>query len=362
MQIYIVVLLATYGAALLGGSCESIMPEQPCSDDLTLCEVVFGWIGDRLPRRHALFLFGLSMLLLATAMLAFGRHITVLALGRLLQGLSAAVVWTSGLSLFTDIFGQDRYGEAIGYAQTSVSIGTTSAPLMGGIVYARGGYAAVSAMSIGIIVISITLALLMVEPEIKAGWEEPVAGCPTTGNWSQNAVSEEVSRIGGSIQSPSTIEPVSRYSDERSPLIHKEHKEGNSKGRPAYPFLLRSGRILAAMGGMFCFSFVVISFEGLVPLFVKETFHWDSTRAALIFLSWIIPGFLGPVVGKASDRLGPRWIAVGGLLFAVPPLVFMRFVTKDSTSHKVLFCSLLTLAGKYSFVCSCLSPVLGLGD
>jgi MFS family permease len=352
VQIYIAVLLAMYGAALLGGSRESIMPKQSLADDLTLYEVVFGWVGDRIPQRHALFLLGLSMLLFATAMLSFGRHISVLVVGRILQGLSAAVVWTSGLALLTDIFGQERYGEAVGYAQTSVSVGTTSAPLLGGIVYARGGYSAVSAMSIGTVAISIALALMMVEPKAKTGWEEPVPGFSVAGNNSQTAASEEVSRMGRSIQSPTTLEPASGLPGERSALIPKKHKEGNFEKRPAYPLLLRSGRILAAMCGVFSFAFVVVSFEGLVPLFVKETFHWDSTRAALIFLSWIIPGFLGPIAGKASDRLGPRWIAVGGLLFAVPPLILMRFVTKDSTSHKVLFCSLLTLVGKCSFVCS----------
>jgi MFS family permease len=352
VQIYIAVLLATYGAALLGGSRESITPKQSLADDLTLYEVLFGWVGDRIPQRHTLFLFGLSMLLVATAMLSFGRHISILVVGRLLQGLSAAVVWTSGLALLTDIFGQERYGEAVGYAQTSVSVGTTSAPLLGGIVYARGGYSAVSAMSIGTVAISIALALIMVEPKAKTGWGEPVPGFSVAGDSSQTAASEEVSRMGRSMPSPTTLDSASGFPDERSALVQKKHKEGNFEKRPAYPLLLRSGRILAAMGGIFSFSFVVISFEGLVPLFVKETFHWDSTRAALIFLSWIIPGFLGPIAGKASDRLGPRWIAVGGLLFAVPPLILMRFVAKDNTLHKVLFCSLLTLVGKCSFVCS----------
>ena len=270
----------------------------------------------------------------------------VLVVGRLLQGMSAAVVWTSGLALLTDIFGQGRYGEAVGYAQTSVSIGTTSAPLLGGVVYARGGYSAVSAMSVGTVVVSIALALIMVEPKAKTGWEEPVPRLSAATNNYGTTASEEVTRIGRSVQSPARIKQTSGLPDERSSLVQSKHKEGFSENRPAYPLLLRSGRILAAMGGIFTFAFVIISFEGMIPLFVKETFHWNSTSAALIFLSWIIPGFLGPIAGKASDRLGPRWIAVGGLLFAVPPLILMRFVTRDSFQHKALLCSLLSLVGK----------------
>lgn len=340
VQTWISVLLAVYGGALMVGSCKSIMPKRSTADYVTLYEVVIGWVGDKFPRRHALFLSGLLMLLVATAILAFGRYIAVLVLGRILQGLSAAVVWTSALALLTDIFGQERYGEAIGYAMTSVSVGTTSAPLLGGIVYARGGYSAVSAMSLGAVGFSIALALIMVESKAETGWEEPASASSVQGSNNQIATSE-VSRIGRSKSSPTTIEP-----DERSMLLQGNHNEGSSANWPAYPLLLRSGRVLAAMGGIFTFSFVIISFEGMIPLFVKETFHWDSTRAALIFLSWIIPGFLGPIAGKASDRLGPRWLTIGGFLFAVPPLIFMRFVTGDSTPNKVLLCGLLTLVGK----------------
>lgn len=353
MQIYISVLLAVYGGSLLFGSCESTMSKQPLTDGLIFCEVLFGWIGDKISRRHGIFLLGLTMLLVATTILSFGRQFVVLVLGRLLQGFSAAVVWTTGLALLTDMFGQERYGEAVGYAQTAVSIGTTSAPLLGGVVYARGGYSAVSAMSIGTVAFSLALALAMIEPKAVSGAEEQVPGFSVAdSNNNQTAETQEVSRIRHGMHSPATLESALGFPDERSALIQKKHKEGEFESGPSYLLLLRSGRILAAMGGIFTFSFVMISFEGMIPLFVKQTFHWNSTRAALIFLSWIIPGFLGPVAGKASDRFGSRWIAVGGLIFAVPPLICMQFVTDDSNSHKVLLCCLLTLVGECSLICS----------
>lgn len=280
-----------------------------------------------------MYLFGVLMLLVATALLAFGRNIVLLVFGRLLQGLSAALVWTSGLALLTDTYGQERHGEAVGYAQTSVVIGTTSAPLLGGLVYARAGYSAVSTMSVATVVVSIALALMMIEPKAQTKLDDRAPQFSVSGSETQTVASE-------------TIEPASQLPDEGSNLIQKNNNEDGSGNRPAYLLLLRSGRILAPMGGVFTYAVVVVSFEGMIPLFVKDTFHWDSARAALIFLSWIIPGFLGPLAGKASDRLGPRWVAVGGFLFAVPPLISMRFVTTDSTSHKVLLCALLTLVGK----------------
>lgn len=53
-----------------------------------------GWVADRTNARRTPFLTGLLALLAATIMLAFGQSVAVLVLARVLQGISAAVVWT----------------------------------------------------------------------------------------------------------------------------------------------------------------------------------------------------------------------------------------------------------------------------
>ena len=249
--------------------------------------------------------------------------------------------------MLTDVFGKQRYGEAIGYGQTSVSIGTVCAPLLGGVAYARGGFVAVSGMNIGVVGVSLALALLMLEPEAEP--EDEVPRMPGMTKVSTNGSAVRSLNEPGTerIIETTGIDPITGYLDERDPLIPKAAVSGPDKdGRMAYPLLLRSGRILAAMGGIFTYAFVIISFEGIIPLFVKDTFHWDSEHAALTFLAWIIPGLLGPVAGSASDRFGSRWVAIGGFSFAIVPLLLMRLVTKDTTDQKVLLCSLLTLVGR----------------
>ncbi|KAG8526572.1 uncharacterized protein KY384_008773 [Bacidia gigantensis] len=325
VQFWIAILLAAYGGALLVGS------------------LVSGWAGDRLPQRHAIFFFGLVMLMAATALLQFGGHAAILVMGRFFQGLAAAVVWTSGLALLTDVFGKDRYGEAIGYAQTATSFGTTCAPLLGGVVYGRAGYWAVSAMSIGTVALSVVLAIFMVEPKSRRTWEEQARDY-LKAEYRRFEGGKEGGNDGSFFQRRPGRDSLSYFPDETSTLLPNK-PAGTSSSGPAYLVLLRSGRVLAAMGGIFTFAFVIINLEGMIPLFVKDTFHWTSTQAALIFLSWIIPGFLGPLAGKASDRFGPRWVAIGGFLFAVAPLICLRLITRNTTEQKVLLCALLAMIG-----------------
>ena len=73
-----------------------------------------GIIADRLPTRQLPFLIGLTALLLATLLLFLGQSVAVLVVARVLQGISAAVVWTIGLALVLDTVGPENLGKTIG--------------------------------------------------------------------------------------------------------------------------------------------------------------------------------------------------------------------------------------------------------
>ena len=75
---------------------------------------VAGVLADRLPTRQLPFLVGLTALLLATLLLFLGRGVPVLTVARVLQGVSAAVVWTIGLALVLDTVGPGDLGKTIG--------------------------------------------------------------------------------------------------------------------------------------------------------------------------------------------------------------------------------------------------------
>lgn len=73
-----------------------------------------GVIADRTSSRQLPFLIGLVALLGATLMLFLGQTVPVLVMARILQGTSAAVVWTIGLALVLDTVGPGNLGKTIG--------------------------------------------------------------------------------------------------------------------------------------------------------------------------------------------------------------------------------------------------------
>lgn len=75
---------------------------------------VAGVLADRIETRQAPFLAGIGALFAATLLLFLGTTVPVLAIARILQGISAALVWTIGLALCLETVGPENLGKTIG--------------------------------------------------------------------------------------------------------------------------------------------------------------------------------------------------------------------------------------------------------
>jgi Major Facilitator Superfamily len=220
-----------------------------------------------------------------------------------------------------------------------MSVSILSAPLLGGVVYQKAGYYPVYYMAFGLIALDIILRLLLVEKKIASQWllaETPGTDELSTaepGSYPENMAAEKLGKVApGAVK---TLGPIS----EQPPLPRPP-----SKYPPVFT-LLKSRRLLAALWGCVVQMACMTAFDGVIPLFVKQTFHWNSTGAGLIFLAVIIPTFASPMVGWASDKYGPRWLTVAGFTIAIPFWVLLRLVSHNSLGQKVLFCALLSLIG-----------------
>ena len=118
---------------------------------------------------------------------------------------------------------------------------------------------------------------------------------------------------------------------------------------PTILVLLSMPRLLTAIYGIFINVSILAAFDGVLPLYVKGIFHWKSLNAGLIFMCLAIPALTGPLVGKLSDKVGPRWIAVAGCSLTTPPLLLLRLVDHNSAEQKILLCALLVCCGGHFF-------------
>jgi hypothetical protein len=215
-------------------------------------------------------------------MLCLARTVSLLLLGRILQGGRAAIVWTVGLALLVDTVGQRDIGKTLGYTSISMSLSILSAPLLGGVVYEKAGYYAVYYMAFGILALDIILRLLLIEKKIARQWlpedivESNEISTPRRRSNPEKTVEDKSKEVVP--EDGSTLEPISGLPLARPPSKY-----------PPVLTLLKSRRLLAALWGCVVQMSQMTAFDGVVPIFVKETFHWVSliSIASLIPLSFL---------------------------------------------------------------------------
>lgn len=315
------------------------------SNDLRGAVAICGWVADRTSNRSITFYTGLLILAAATLLFGLAKASWVLLISRLCQGLSAAITYTVGLALLVDTVGRDNIGQWMGTALSSSSFGLIVSPLLGGIVYAKAGYMAVFGMALGLIVVDILMRLIMIEKKTAAKYkpldsitpENGFYGTFTGGPSSENQQNDSSTQPGKPQDDPADDAPLLSNGDKSIP-----RRQGKM---PTILVLLGMPRLLAAIYGIFVNVSILAAFDGILPLYVKGLFHWDSLAAGLIFLCVAIPALTGPLVGKLCDKVGPRWIAVAGCSLTAPPLILLRLVTHNAMQQKILLCGLLICCG-----------------
>lgn len=299
-------------------------------------------------------LSGLILLSGATIFLCVASNIAMFLVGRVLQGLSAALTWTVGLALVVDTVDPGHIGMAMGWIGAATSLGIMMAPLLGGVVYGKGGYYAVFAMCFGLLAVDIVLRLAIVEVKEAKKW------LPSENSVTEEGAAPHTTAAEGSGQDdaihtaaePTPGDPEKGAAPEKHPDSAGETPPAETAEKDSFldtllPFLglLRKPRLLAALWGTLVHSVIQTSLDSTLPLLVETTFHWNSIGAGLIFLPLVLPCALGPLVGMLGDKYGPKWLATVGFFLATPFLVCTRFVEDNSMAHKIMLCGLLVGLG-----------------
>lgn len=273
--------------------------------------------------RKTPFYFGLVVLALSPILFGVTTNVWTLIASRICFGISSAVVYTVGLALLIDSVDTDQVGEWIGTALSGATVGITITPFLGGWVYAKFKINGLLLMMIVLVVIDIILRLFMIERGEAAQWLGPSI---LPNNKAAHSSTRSQSEQGNNAEGEDPLEAKRRKT---SPMLR----------------LLQSGRIWADLYGIFMNFGVLNAFDGVLPIFVRQQFHWSSTEAGLMFLNIAGPTLLSPLAGKAATKFGTRPVAIAGCLLGCPALICMRLVTDDSPGHVALLCVLLIITG-----------------
>ncbi|KAK4935081.1 hypothetical protein LTR66_015507 [Elasticomyces elasticus] len=303
---------------------------------------IAGILADKTSARQGPFLLGLTSLLLATTLLFLGTSLPVIAVARVLQGISAAVVWTIGLALCLETVGPENLGKTIGSIFSFISVGNLVSPLLGGVLYKKAGYAGVFGIGFAILTIDFIMRVLVIEKKVAKRYETK----DPTNATDPNATPSR--------QFDGATENQDHDSGEEEPLLgRKENEEFKiADDQPAIvhhiPILpcLKDPRILTALLVAFVQATLLGNFDATIPTVAEELFDFDSLKAGVLFLPLGVFDFLlGPIAGWAVDRYGTKPAAVIGYTYLVPVLVLLRLPHAGGKDQMILYGALLGLCG-----------------
>lgn len=270
----------------------------------------------------------------AVGLFIAGNSLALWIAGAVLVGVSSAIVWASCLSLIVSRTEKSQLAQVLSFTSISLSCGDFLGPVTGGAIYGAGGPEAVFGLIFGLIGVDAVLRLLMIETSTE------LAGNNT-------AVDSGVKATTHRAEIDATTD-----SDEESTTQNAEQIAAANSDRPASSQswsgvlqLLKSPRLLSALWVTVTQATILTSFDASLTIHLRNTFHWKSTQAGLVFISLIFPAFLSPLVGVIADRHGGRFITATGFCLSTAVLACLRFVDHDSIEQKVLLCALLFLVG-----------------
>lgn len=208
----------------------------------------------------------------------------------------------------------------MGYALSAMSCGVLAGPVIGSLLFEASGYYAVVALMLGVAIVDIFLRLFMIE---KRTAEKYLQALPED---------SERSRL---LQTP----PL--------PTIAKPINDSQQQASKFRTFtLLAQPRIATAIYGVFLHIVIITSFDGVLHIFLKSIFEWETTKIGLCFVAIGIPNTLfGPIAGRMADIWGPRWIAFCGCLGTAVPMALLQLVKENETGQMWLLYVLLAVLG-----------------
>lgn len=307
-----------------------------------------GALGDRRGRK-AVFVAGLALFTVASALCSLASTLLVLQIARAVQGLGAALVVPNSLALLHTTFPDAKQrARAIGIWAAVASIGALSGPLLGGVLVNTFGWRSIFLINlpIGLLGFLLTLrSVATVSPQGGQSLDLPGQGAAilTLGLLTFALIE------GNSLGSLSPLILAASAGSLLCFLVLLTREQTTS--HPMLPLtLFREKTFSAANVIAVCQTFTFTGFLFVMSLFLQQVKHYSASLTGVALL----PAFGCALVatscsGRLMARLGTKRVIVIGLILSALGCFGMVLVELH-TRYVLLACLLAILGGGLALV------------
>ncbi len=304
---------------------------------LTLAVVVplSSWLSDR---------FGLSRLYIVS-LLGFGAGSALCGLAgtfdmlvafRIVQALAGGILPVITLSILYKIVPRDKIGTAMGLYGLGVIVAPGIGPSLGGYLVEYVSWRLIFYINVPIAILG-AIAAVMVLPRFPAGRAARFDGfgffTVATGLFTLLLALSEGQTWGWSSYKVLILLAVSVLSLALFVVVELEVAE---------PLLdVRIFRYWPFTNSLLLISILSIGLFAVlyyIPLFLQQALQLEPFTAGLTLLPQaVVMAALMPISGRLYDRIGPRWLAIVGLLIVAVSTYQMHQITLDTSREEIMF-------------------------
>lgn len=282
--------------------------------------------------RKRIYLIGGILFVLTSVMAGWAQSIEYLLVFRVLQGISAAMFFSTGMAIVTSTFRNRGRGTAMGLVVASVYLGLSFGPLLGGVITDHLGWRWVFFGMAPFMLISVVLTIT----KLRGEWRSPT---PHPVDWVGAAIFAAyiVLFFVGMTALPAPFGWIALVASALTLMLFLWHTH-----RTPHPLVnvqlvmknrLLSRSILASVF-MYAGNFSLIF---LLSLYLQITMGMTPSAAGQVLMAQAIcMAILAPMAGKMSDHLPARGISTLGCLVTAVGSAMLFAITIDSSVWQIV--------------------------
>lgn len=294
--------------------------------------VPFGKVGDMIGRRQ-IFFYGTILFAITSILCGFAKDAQLLIIFRLLQGISSAMMISTNMALIIAAYPPQDRGKVIGLNVTAVYVGSSIAPVIGGLLTDTLGWRSIFIIiGIAAIIIAFLIGTKIQKEEVKPEKEKFDIKGSLVYMFSISMLMYGFSKLPSLHAIILTILGILGF----VLFIKMQLKTKN----PVLNVKLFSQNRVFALSNFSAFINYAATFaiSFMLSLYLQYAKGMEAREAGLILIAQpTLMAIVASFSGRLSDKKNPRHLAALGMGISMLGLFILTFINQDTTILYIIF-------------------------
>jgi EmrB/QacA subfamily drug resistance transporter len=297
--------------------------------------VTGGRLGDIFGRR-AVFLIGVTVFALASATIGFAPSDVWLVASRAVQGIGAALMMPATLSIITNAFPQQERGRAIGIWAGVSAIALAIGPLVGGWLTEDVSWRAIFFLNLPVAAGAIAVTLFAAH-ESRDDTVDRRVDYPGIATLTVGLTALVLALVEGNAWGWGSLGIIALFALSVVAITAFVLIELRSPAPMVDFAFFRSRQFVGANAVAFMVTFAMFAMFFFMALYMQNILGFSPLEAGVRFLpSTLVVMVAGPIAGRLTDKIGPRWLMTIGLTIIAAALAWQSRVDVNTTYSYLL--------------------------